>query len=115
MSIGLAGRQSLYALTNGDGDLEHFKELIVTAYAGIYLAEQGYGEDLLGDFHGALSAILACHTRVVEGAAYALDETEAGKVDVLLDLHEQQLKLAEKSDLAAAIKESYKRAGFKLL
>ena len=30
-SIGLAARKALYALTNGDGAFEHFKELLVTA------------------------------------------------------------------------------------
>jgi hypothetical protein len=104
-SIGLAGRKSLYALSNGAGEFEHCKELMVTAYAGIFLAEQGYGEDLLDDFYGALAVVHEC------GGAFSLDENEVCKVDVLLDLHEQQLGLAEKADLAAAIVESYRRAG----
>ena len=62
-SIGLAARKALYALTNGDGAFEHFKELLVTAYAGIHLAELGYGLDLLGDFNAALADILECYGR----------------------------------------------------
>jgi hypothetical protein len=110
-SIGLAGRKSLYALSNGAGEFEHCKELMVTAYAGIFLAEQGYGEDLLDDFYGALAAVHECRNRARSGGAFSLDESDARKVDVLLDLHEQQLGLAEKADLAAAIVESYRRVG----
>jgi hypothetical protein len=53
-SLGLAVRKALYALTNGDGRFEHFKELLVTAYAGIYLAELGY---LLGAGHRMLDDV----------------------------------------------------------
>jgi len=42
---------------------------------------------------------------------YALEPAEAGKVDVLLDLCEQQLGLAEKAEVSDAIVESYKRVG----
>ena len=111
ISIGLAGRKALYALSNGAGEFEHCKELMVTAYAGIYLAEQGYGEELLDDFFAALAVVSDCRNRARSGGPYSLDENDVRKVDVLLDLHEQQLGLAEKADLAAAIVESYRRAG----
>jgi len=55
ISIGLSGRKSLYALTNGAGVLDHCKDLLLTAFAGIYLAEQGYGADLMDDFTAALA------------------------------------------------------------
>jgi hypothetical protein len=110
-SIGLSGRKSLYALTHGEGLFIHCRELTVTAHAAIHLAEQGYGEDLLTDFNAALSAIQDCRARGSSSNCYWLGEVEARKMDVLLDLHEQQLGLAEKADLAAAIIESYKRAG----
>jgi hypothetical protein len=113
-SIGLAGRKSLYALANEAGEFEHCKELMVTAYAGICLAEQGYGADLLSDFDDALAVIRDCRNRARRGGVYSLDEIEACKVDVLLDLHEQQLGLVEQADLAAAIIESYKRAAVAL-
>jgi hypothetical protein len=43
--------------------------------------------------------------------AFGFEEAEASSVILLLDLHEQQLALAEKADLVVAIIESYKRAG----
>jgi len=67
ISIGLAGRKALYALTNDDGPFEHCKELMVTAYAGIYLAEQGYGSDVMEDFCAALAAIKSCRSRARNG------------------------------------------------
>jgi len=54
---------------------------------------------------------LACHTRGRNGLSYTLDPAEAGIVDVLLDMHEQQLELADKSELSDAIVESYSRTG----
>jgi hypothetical protein len=110
-SIGLSGRKSLYALTHGQGEFLHCRELTVTAHTAIHLAEQGYGEDLMADFTAALTVAKDCRTRGNSGNGYWLGEVEASKMNVLLDLHEQQLELAEKADLAAAIIESYKRAG----
>lgn len=110
-SIGLSGRKSIYALTHGQGEFLHCRELIVTAHAASYLAEQGYGEDLMPDFTAALTVTQVCRTRGSNGEGYWLGEDEAIKMAVLLDLHEQQMALAEKADLADAIIESYKRAG----
>ena len=110
-SIGLAARKSLFALTNDEGQFEHCKELMVTAYAGIYLAEQGYGSDLMEDFTAALATIQNCRSRARNGLDYTLDAIEASKVDVLLDMHHQQIGLVDKAELADAIGESYKRAG----
>jgi len=107
-SIGLAARKALYALTNGDGRFEHFKELLVTAYAGIHLAELGYGQDFLGDFNAALVDILGCHARAEVGHGYSLSVNEAHRVDELLAMHEQQVQLADRAELAAAIVESYR-------
>lgn len=109
ISIGLSGRKALYALTNGQGAFEHLKELLVTAHAGMYLAEQGYGADLADDFQSALRALLSCLTRAKEGEAFALDELEAAAVSELLGLHEQQIELADRALLSAAIVESYRR------
>jgi hypothetical protein len=111
ISIGLAGRKALYALTSDQGDVEHCKELTVTAYAGIYLAEQGYGADVMEDFTAALASIHDCRSRARKGLAYTLGASEACKVDVMLDMHDQQLGLADKAELADAIVESYRRAG----
>jgi hypothetical protein len=110
-TIGLSGRKSLYSLTHGQGEFLHCRELTVTAHAAIHLAEQGYGEDLMEDFNAALAVAQECRSRGSSGDGYWLEDVEAGKIAVLLDLHEQQLALAEKADLAAAIIESYKRAG----
>jgi len=110
-SIGLSGRKSLYALTNGAGEVEHCKELMLTAHACVYLAEQGYGTDLMDDFTAGLATIQSCQARARDGLGYALEPAEAGKVDVLLDLCEQQLGLAEKAEVSDAIVESYKRVG----
>jgi hypothetical protein len=110
-SIGLSGRKALYALTQGQGEFLHCRELIVTAHAAIHLAEEGYGGDLMDDFNAALAVALDCRSRGSIGDGYWLEEEEVSKLVVLLDLHEQQLALAEKADLAAAIIESYKRAG----
>jgi len=114
-SIGLAGRKSLYALTTGSGDFEHCKELFIRAYAGIYLAEQGYGADQMEDFTAALATVKDCHSRARNGLGYTLDEAEALKVDVLLDMHDQQLVHAGKAELSDAIVESYKRVGAALV
>jgi hypothetical protein len=65
----------------------------------------------MADFTAALTVAKDCRTRGNSGNGYWLGEVEASKMNVLLDLHEQQLELAEKADLAAAIIESYKRAG----
>lgn len=113
-SIGLAGRKALYALANGEGRFEHFKELIVTAYAGIHLAEKGYGEDLMSDFHAALKVTLECHKRAIDGQGYTLNEKEARLVDDLLGLHEQQVQMADRAELASAIVESYRQVGVAL-
>jgi hypothetical protein len=110
-SIGLAGRKALYALTHGQGEFLHCRELIVTAHAAIYLAEEGYGEDLMDDFKAALTAAQDCRSRWSNDDGFWLEEGDSSMVIVLLDLHEQQLALAERADLAAAIIESYKRAG----
>ena len=110
-AIGLSGRKALYALTHDQGEFLHWRELFVTAHAAIHLAEKGYGQDLMEEFNGALTVALNCRSRGSVGGSYYLKEEEASKVTVLLDLHEQQLALAAKADLAAAIIESYKRAG----
>jgi hypothetical protein len=110
-SFGLSGRKSLYALTHGQGEFVHCRELTVTAHAAIHLAEQGYGEELKADLTAALAITQDCRTRGSSGNGYWLGDVEASKMDMLLDLHEQQMGLAEKSDVAAAIIESYKRAG----
>ncbi|WP_342616794.1 hypothetical protein [Rhodoferax sp. GW822-FHT02A01] len=109
-SIGLAGRMALYALTNGGGQFEHFRELVVTAYASIVLAEQGYGNEMLGDFNQALDTILECRVRVLNGGCYSLSEQEGHMVNTLLELHEEQVQLAEEAELASAIVEGYRRA-----
>ena len=110
VTIGLAGRKALYALTNGLGRFEDFNELVVTGYTAISLAESGYGADLLSDFNEATEAVLNCRIRALNEGSYFLDEKEAQLVNVLLDLHEQQVQLAGKAELASAIVEGYKRA-----
>jgi hypothetical protein len=65
----------------------------------------------MADFTAALTVTQDCRTRGSSGNGYWLGEDEASRMDVLLDLHEQQMGLAEKADLAAAIMESYRRAG----
>jgi hypothetical protein len=72
---------------------------------------EGYGEDLIDDMRAALSVALDCRSRGSIGDGFWFNDDEAATLIVLLDLHEQQLELAEKADLAAAITESYKRAG----
>jgi len=109
ISIGLASRKALYALTNDDGDFEHLKELMISAYAGIYLAEQGYGVELKEDFNAALHDLHVCFTRVRDGQNYFLDPLEAQRVSELLGLHEQQLELADRALLAQAILQSYRQ------
>ncbi|WP_342618390.1 hypothetical protein [Rhodoferax sp. GW822-FHT02A01] len=109
-SIGLAGRMALYALTSGDGQFEHFRELVVTAHAGIVLAEQGYGNEMLSYFNQALDTILECRVRALNGGRYSLSEQESQTVNTLLELHEQQVQLSEKAELASAIVEAYRRA-----
>jgi hypothetical protein len=111
ITIGLSGRKSLYALTNDAGQFEHCKELMVIGYAGIYLAEQGYGADLMNHFTAALATIKDCRSRACNGQAYMLDGLEARKVDFLLDMHEQQLVLADKAEVSDAIVASYGQAG----
>jgi hypothetical protein len=110
ITIGLAGRKALYALTNGLGQFEHFNELVVTGYAAVSLAERGYGADLLADFNAALGAVLSCRIRALTQESYFLSEEDAVLVNVLLDLHEQQVQLADKAELAAAIVDGFKRA-----
>ncbi|WP_342619774.1 hypothetical protein [Rhodoferax sp. GW822-FHT02A01] len=109
-SIGLAGRMALYALTNGDGQYEHFRELVVTAHTGIVLAEQGYGYEMLSEFNLALDSILACRVRALNGEGYSLREQEGHSVNTLLQLHEEQVQLAEEAELASAIVEGFQRA-----
>lgn len=108
-SIGLAGRKALYALTSGQGVFEHLKELFVTAHAGMYLAEQGYGEDLLDDFRSGLVALQGCFARSKESGKFEMDEHEASAVSEILGLHEQQVELADRAVLSDAIVESYRR------
>jgi hypothetical protein len=110
ITIGLAGRKALYALSNGHGQFEDFNELVVTAHSAIVLAEQGYGVDLLSDFTHALKTILTCRLRALQGADYSFDENESSVVSSLLELHEQQVKLAGKAELAAAVVEGFNRA-----
>lgn len=109
-TLALASRKALYALTNGGGELEQVNELIVSAYAGIILAEQGYGEDLLSDFNSALKTLLACRDRAEIDALYSITEEEGHLVGDLLALHEQQVQLAGKAELAAALVDGYSRA-----
>ena len=108
-TIGLAGRKALYALSNGLGKFENFNELAVTAHSAIVLAEVGYGSDLIDDFNNALKAILICRLRALQGEEYAFNAQDAEVVAVLLDLHEQQVQLAGKADLANALVEGYGR------
>ncbi|NVO08116.1 MAG: hypothetical protein HXX19_20265 [Rhodoferax sp.] len=110
ITIGLAGRKALYALTTNNGRFEDFNELVVTAYAAIILAEGGWGHEFLGDFNSALETILECRLRALTGACYSLCEKEAEAVNTLLELHEQQVQLADKAELASAIVEGYQRA-----
>jgi len=114
-SIGLASRKALYALTNGDGDFPHLKELLVSTYAGVYLAEQGYGQEFLEDFHRVLVELRQCLLRVMSEQGYSISPAEAKHVSVMLDLHEQQLGLADRAVLAEAIVESYKHTSAALV
>lgn len=109
ISIGLASRKALYALTNDDGEFEHLKELMISANAGIYLAAQGYGIEFMEDFNAALQDLYACFTRVKDGQKYFLVPLEAQRVSELLGLHEQQLELADRAVLAQAIMQSYRQ------
>jgi len=109
-TIGLAGRKALYALTNGLGKFEDFNELAVTAHSAIVLADAGYGPDLMEDFNSALKTILMCRLRALQGEEYSFNGQDAQVVGVLLDLHEQQVQLAGKAELANAVVEGYSRA-----
>lgn len=109
-TIGLAGRKALYRLTNDLGRFEDFNELVVTAHAGIVLGERGYGPDLQCEFHTALVTILECRLRALRGECYSLSDREAGVINELLQLHEQQVQLADKAEVASAIVEGYRRA-----
>jgi hypothetical protein len=110
ITIVLAGRKALYALSNGHGQFEDFNELAVTAHSAIVLAEAGYGADLMSDFTQALEIILMCRLRALQGQEYSFDKKESQAVNGLLELHEQQVQLAGKAELAAAIVEGFNRA-----
>lgn len=45
------------------GDLSISKRSLSPAYAGIHLAEHGYGPDLTSEFHVALASILSSYER----------------------------------------------------
>jgi len=108
-SVGLASRKALYALSEGEGAFEHVKELLVAAHLAIYLAEQGYGPDLIEDLVAAKRDLLACLVRVRDGLPYSLSQEERTRIGELLRMHEQQLELADRGVYSAAILESYKR------
>jgi len=109
ISVALSARKALYALTNGQGAFEHLKELLVTANAGMYLSEQGYGSDLQDEIQLALHALHNCLARAKNGEGFALGDSEASAVSELLSMHEQQIRLADRAVMSAAIMESYKR------
>jgi hypothetical protein len=68
-------------------------------------------EDFMDDFEAALAVAPDCRSRGSNGDSFWLEEELESSLIQLLDLHEQQLALAEKADLVVAIIESYKRAG----
>jgi hypothetical protein len=109
-SIGLTGRKALYALCNGFGTLENVNDLLLIAYAGLILAEQGFGNEYLGDVNAALNSIVECRKIGASSGRYEIEALNIFAIADLLELHEQQMKLTTEGDLSSAMIEASKRA-----
>ena len=108
--VGLLSRKALYALTNGDGLASDLNELTVSVFTAIVLAERGYGEDQLDDFNAARQALADAHSRAIKGEGFSMTEMEGRLVADMLNLHEQQIEVAEKNEVTSAITQGFKRA-----
>lgn len=111
-TVGVAARISLTAFYEGKAGVSEFSELHVTGHAAMVLAERGCGEDLMPEFDASLRVMKNCRERAYKGLGWSLDVDEARAIALLLDLHEQQVKLAGRDEVARAIVDGFNRINF---
>lgn len=111
-TVGVAARMSLAAFHEGKAGVAEFSELHVTGHAAMVLAERGYGQDQIPEFEASLRVMQNCRERAYVGLGWNLDADEAQAIALLLDLHEQQVPLAGRAEVARAIVDGFSRINF---
>ena len=108
--VAIPARGAYDEIILGRGTFSHVYELFLASSAGLALCEQGYGSDLEQDFRLARQAAVDMKSRYSQSHPVALSEAERLAILQMLDLHEQQVAMASKSEVASAIVKSYQAA-----
>lgn len=68
----------------------------------LVLCEQGFGEEYIDDIKGAMVGMMRAMRRAETTGSYALDAEAIRPLKIALQIHDQQLAVAERSELRKA-------------
>lgn len=100
---------AIVAIVSGVGQAAHYDSLMYGVHVGIVLAERGFGEECLPEFYTAMEGLARMNERYTQRAIMGFDGEGLRAIRAINDLHDQQLAVATRTEINAAIQEVRRR------
>ncbi|WP_321905158.1 hypothetical protein [Paraburkholderia tropica] len=93
-----------------NGDEESWYVLAGSLNVALVLAEQGYGEEFIGDIKHAMESLMDAKYRADRTGRWAFDGDGINHMRIALGIHDQQCALAKRSEIKKALQMITERA-----
>ena len=108
LDLGLAYHLSFEAMLRG-GTEEAWHAIAATLNIALILTERGFGVEFENEIKAAMRALMRTKYRQQETGSWALDGDGIAALRVALAIHDEQVRIAERSEIRQAINEVYRR------
>ena len=102
--LGLAYRMSLQALLTGEATEEAWSCVVCSVNVAMALSEIGIADNCTDEFAAALEGLFRAKVRSVKSGSFRLDGDAIQDVKLALSLHDQQMLVAERRQVVAALR-----------
>jgi hypothetical protein len=106
--LGLAYHLSFETMLNG-GSEEAWHALAATLNVCLILCERGFGAEFEAEIKAGMRALMRCKYRQQQTGSWAFDGDGIAAMRTALEIHDQQIRIAERGEIRAAINEVYRR------
>jgi hypothetical protein len=107
--LGIAYHASLQAILNGKGTEQAWGTLACALNIALILCEQGIGEDHTPTIKQAQASLMNCRERAQRANKWGFNGDEARAIMRAFAIHDEQIALANKGQIVAALKEVHRR------
>ncbi|MDR5825814.1 hypothetical protein [Caballeronia sp. LZ043] len=107
--LGIAYHVALDEMLKGRGTEEHWSTVVCALNITLVLAERGYGEELIGTVKQALDGAVRARDRARKCDRWGFDGDAMNDVRRAMELHDEQMRVATKAVVLAALAEVHRR------